>query len=102
MDRMSCIFGNQIPDKVCRKATRTKAGYVRRFGDDSNVAYTLETRPLPVIGERLGVRDICLATGERTAPRRLQRCSTSRPTRPPNRYRHIRRTPAWMPRVRPW
>lgn len=63
MDCMSCIFGNQIPDKVRRKAARTKAGYVRRFGDDSNVAYTLETRPLPVIGERLGVRDICIAAG---------------------------------------
>ena len=45
MDRAKVIFENEIPDGVYRKAVRTKKAYIRRYGDDSHVAYPLSAAP---------------------------------------------------------
>lgn len=34
-DRSSVIFGNKMPDKVYKKAVKSKKKYMKKFGDDS-------------------------------------------------------------------
>ena len=34
-DRSSVIFGNKMPDKVYKKAVKSKKKYRKKFGDDS-------------------------------------------------------------------
>lgn len=63
-DRSRVIFGNVIDERDYRAACRSKEGMVRRFGDDSGATYHLAARPLPVIGQRLGVRDLVMADGD--------------------------------------
>ncbi|MCQ2087719.1 MAG: hypothetical protein MJZ37_06605 [Bacilli bacterium] len=41
MDKTSVIFGNKMPDKVVKKATKSKEKYIKKFGDDSNKDYKL-------------------------------------------------------------
>ena len=50
IDRAACVFGNQIDEKTYEKAVRSKEGYARRFGDDSDAVYHLAAADLPVIG----------------------------------------------------
>ena len=60
MDKSSRIFGNEIPGRVVRKAEHTKAGYIRRYGDDADEIYHLGTVPAPAVGEALGVQQLVL------------------------------------------
>ena len=59
-ERSKIIFGNVLPDKVHRKAVKSRRKYVKKFGDDSRADYQVHIRPNPVIGESLGVSDIRL------------------------------------------
>ena len=54
MDRTSMIFGNPMDAKTIRKAEKSKAKYIRKFGDDSKTEYHLAMEPLPQI-EELGI-----------------------------------------------
>lgn len=47
MDRTSIIFGNVISPKIIKKADKSKAKFVKKFGDDSQSVYhmSLETNP---------------------------------------------------------
>ena len=54
MDRSKVIFGNEMPEKVYRKACRSKAKYIRKYGDDSDRDYPVTLSRNPYIGERLG------------------------------------------------
>ena len=38
-DRSSVIFGNKMPDKVYKKAVKSKKKYMKKFGDDSRKNY---------------------------------------------------------------
>lgn len=46
-DHTSVIFGNKIDDKTIRKANKTKAKFVAKYGDDSNKKYHLEAKEIP-------------------------------------------------------
>lgn len=63
-DRAACIFGNEMPAGVYRKACKTKQKFAHRFGDDSAVTYHLAAAELPVIGDRLGVRNLVMAPAD--------------------------------------
>ncbi|HAN50911.1 MAG TPA: hypothetical protein DCP96_04310 [Lachnospiraceae bacterium] len=62
-DKSKVIFGNEIPEKVYKKAVKSKKKYMKKFGDDSNVNYPVIVRKNPVIGDSLGVQDIRLEDG---------------------------------------
>ena len=44
MDKSKVIFGNKMSRATYKKAVRGKKGYVKKFGDDSNVDYELMKR----------------------------------------------------------
>ncbi len=60
-DRARVIFGNDVGGRAWRKARRAKRRYERRFGDDSGAGYHLTAGDAPVIGTRLGVRQLHIA-----------------------------------------
>ena len=62
-DRAKIIFGNEISDKAYAKACKSKESFIKRFGDDSEAVYHLAATELPVVGERLGVRNLVMAHG---------------------------------------
>lgn len=49
MDKTSRIFNNKIPDKIIRKANKSKNKFIRKFGDDTNGTYHLK----PVVNPTL-------------------------------------------------
>ncbi len=53
-DRSRVIFGNEIAPDDYKAACRNKAGFVRKYGDDTALPYPLAAKPAPVIGEALG------------------------------------------------
>ncbi len=57
-DMSKSIFGNSISERDYRKALKSKKGYQKKFGDDTNAVYEMKLRKNPVIGDRLGVQDI--------------------------------------------
>ena len=63
-DRSRVIFGNEISEADYKAACKSKANFVKRFGDDSTAVYHLAASDLPVIGERLGVRNLEMASGD--------------------------------------
>ena len=64
VDRARVIFGNTMKDKDYRAAEKSKEGFIKKFGDDSDAVYHLGTADLPVIGERLGVKNLVMADGD--------------------------------------
>ncbi|MBQ3301842.1 MAG: hypothetical protein IJH04_06855 [Eggerthellaceae bacterium] len=67
VDRSVAIFGNDIDVKTYTKACRTKAGYVKKYGDDAGKPFHLRACETPVIGEILGVRQL-VSAGADSAP----------------------------------
>lgn len=61
MDRSKVIFGNEISERVYRKAVKGKEKFIRRFGDDSSCEYHLSAEPAPAIGEILGVKQLSIS-----------------------------------------
>lgn len=64
MDRSKVIFNNVISQKDVRKAAKSKAKYIKKFGDDSNVNYPVRLVKNQYIGDSLGVSDIRIESGE--------------------------------------
>lgn len=60
-DRARSVFGNEIDDKTYRKAQASKEKFEKRFGNDSQEIYHLAAKELPVIGDRLGVRNLVMS-----------------------------------------
>lgn len=56
-DLSSNIFGNQMDAKTIQKACKTKAKFIKKFGDDSNVTYHLKPVPVPCLSE-MGVQNL--------------------------------------------
>jgi len=65
MDRSKVIFGNEIPEKVYRKAVRKKEKFTAKYGDDTGKVYHLSSVPANGIGKSLGVRKIVTSGGEK-------------------------------------
>ena len=63
-DRAKSAFGNQQDERTYRKALKSKNGFVKRFGDDSQAVYHLRSADVPVIGDALGVRNLVMADGD--------------------------------------
>lgn len=64
-DRAKSVFGNVQDEHTYEKAVRSKESYLKRFGDDSNAVYRLAAKPVPVISDALGVRNLVLSgTGD--------------------------------------
>ena len=57
-DRSSVIFGNKMPDKVYKKAVKSKKKYMKKFGDDSRKNYEVAVEKNRYIGDSLGVYNI--------------------------------------------
>ncbi len=65
-DRTSTVFGNPISASTCAKATKKKAGYLRKFGgngalDAGGTPLALSSVPNPVLHQALGVRNLVIA-----------------------------------------
>jgi len=62
-DRSKVIFGNPISQKDYDKALRSKAKYLRKYGDDSGVSYPAKLVNNLCLYTPLGVRDIRVGEG---------------------------------------
>ena len=63
-DRSKEVFGNVQPEKVQKKAEKSKAKYARKFGDDSAADYPVRIVPNACLHPFFGVSDIRLEEGE--------------------------------------
>ncbi len=57
MDKSSVIFGNPMDPKVVQKAEKAKAGFLKKFGDDTNKVYHLGLKSIDQIPE-LGIENL--------------------------------------------
>ena len=67
MDKTSVIFGNPIDEKTIRKAEKSKAKFIKKFGDDSDKVYHLGLKPIEQIKE-LGIQNLVHADTPLTLP----------------------------------
>ena len=49
MDNSSVIYGNKMPAKVVKKAEKSKAKYIKKYGDDSKADYKINFKPIPTL-----------------------------------------------------
>lgn len=61
MDRSSVIFGNPMKKKDVKAADSKQKSFVKKYGDDRGTHYHLSVAENPVIGERLGVKNLVLS-----------------------------------------
>ena len=61
-DKAARIFGNEIDAKTYQKACEAKERFAKKFGADVEAPCHLRVEELPVIGARLGVRNLVAAT----------------------------------------
>lgn len=54
------IFGNKMSRKTVRKAEKSKKRYTKKFGDDSKKEYPLFLEKNQVLGDDLGIENICI------------------------------------------
>jgi len=66
-DRSKNIFGNVISGKDYKKALKSKAKFIRKFGDDSDKPHPAILVENPTIGPLLGVNDIRIEDGKSAA-----------------------------------
>ncbi|MCR4880078.1 MAG: hypothetical protein K5906_03890 [Bacilli bacterium] len=57
MDNSSVIYGNKMPKKVVKKAQKSKAKYVKKYGDDSKKDYKISFKPISTL-DYLGADNI--------------------------------------------
>ncbi|MFA9396734.1 MAG: hypothetical protein ACERKV_00515 [Clostridiaceae bacterium] len=58
MEKSKIIFGNEIPNKVYKKAIKSKNKHIKKFGDDSKKEYSLSVEKNNTIGPFIGVKNI--------------------------------------------
>jgi hypothetical protein len=61
MENSFRIFDKPIPEKDLEKARRTKAKYIRKFGDDSGREYHLAMTETPVVGKLWNMQSLSLS-----------------------------------------
>ena len=66
-DRTSTIFGNPIDAKTVRAAEKSKAKYLKKYGDDSARDYELAFEPIPTL-DFLGARNIVFGHADEKLP----------------------------------
>ncbi len=60
MDKTSVIFGNPIDRKTVKNAEKKKAGFIKKFGDDTKKEYHLGLQPIDEIKE-IKIQNLVLA-----------------------------------------
>lgn len=83
IDRAASIFGNAIDDRTYRKACEAKEKHLKRFGDDTNTPCHLSVQEIPVIGERLGVRNLVPSGSMTPLDLQADAAATPRPAETP-------------------
>ena len=61
-DRTGFVFGNPIDKKTVKKAEKTKAKYLKKYGDDSGADYRFAYPPIERLSH-IGARNIVLGDG---------------------------------------
>ena len=64
-EKIKSYFGNPMPDKVYRKAVKSKK-ICKKFGDDAGADYPAIVKKNEYIGDMLGVHDIRVGETEKT------------------------------------
>jgi hypothetical protein len=59
-DKSSVIFGNPIDKKTIKKGVKSKAKFIKKFGDDSAKEYHLAAEPVPCL-KGMGVQNLVLS-----------------------------------------
>lgn len=59
-DRAKVIFGNEMPEKVYKKAVRSQKKYRKKFGDDAQRDYRVRIEKNPYIGDLLDVQNLLI------------------------------------------
>ena len=57
MDKTSVIFGNKIDKKTVKSASKSKAKFIKEFGDDSNKNYHLGFKDNETL-KGIGVKEV--------------------------------------------
>lgn len=57
MDKTSVIFGNKIDKKTIKAANKSKAKYIKKFGDDSTKDYKIGFKEIPTL-DYIGAQNI--------------------------------------------
>lgn len=73
MDRSKVIFGNEMSQKVIKKAVKSKKKFVKKFGDDSSTNYKLAIQNNEHIGPMLGVKNIVVSEEAKGEPFDLEK-----------------------------
>ena len=61
MEKSKMIFNNRIPEKVYRKAVRSKKKHLKKFGDDTQKQYPLTSEPLSSMAHFIPIQNITIA-----------------------------------------
>jgi hypothetical protein len=61
MERSKVIFGNEISDKIFKKAVKSKEKHLNKFGDDSQILYKLSVENNKALYPFLGIKNIVTA-----------------------------------------
>lgn len=66
-ERSKVIFGNEMTNKVYRKAIKNKNKLRKKYGDDSMAEYHLDTKPNETLYDYLGIMDVVQGDSAATA-----------------------------------
>ncbi len=64
-DRTSVIFGNEIDKKTVKAAEKSKAKYIKKYGDDSAADYKISFSPIDALSD-MGVKNVVF--GDKNEP----------------------------------
>lgn len=67
INRTNVIFGNEIDKKTIKQAEKSKAKYIKKYGDDSNADYKISFEKIPTL-DFLGVNNIVFGTENHELP----------------------------------
>ena len=67
MDRSSVIFKNAIKASAVKKAEKSKAKFIKKYGDDSRADYKLTATPIPAL-DFLGAENLTLGKSAEKLP----------------------------------
>ena len=73
-DKSKCIYGNNISRKAYKNAVKSKKKYIKKYGDDSEVNYSLEVKKNECLYDSLGILDI--RVGDKDSSEGCKQCSS--------------------------
>ena len=67
-DRTSVIFNNPIDAKTIKKAEKSKAKYLKKYGDDTNADYKIDFKDIPTL-DYIGAKNIVFGEENHELPK---------------------------------